>query len=261
MTDTDVRRTLRVLAGMKQAGEPIACLTAYEASFARAMDRAGVDLVLVGDSLGMVVQGRHTTIAVSTDDVAYHCRCVQPALTRAMLAADLPFMSCLSPLQALDRAKRLMQHGGAQMVKLEVAEGAGAVIAALGGQGVAVCAHVGLKPQSVHKLGGLRRQGEEPAAADALVRQAVECVEHGADMVLVEYVPDELARRLTREVPVPVIGIGAGPHCDGQILVMHDVLGVNDHPPKFAKNFLREAGSVEEAFAAYVRAVKSRAFP
>jgi len=260
-TDAGARRTLRVFGEMKKAGEPIACLTAYDASFARAAERAGADLVLVGDSLGTVVQGRRTTIAVTTDDIAYHCRCAGRGLARAMLAADLPFMSCLSPLQALDRAKRLMQRGGAQMVKLEVAEGAPAIIAALAGQGVAVCAHVGLKPQSVHKLGGLRRQAEAPAEADALVRQARECVAHGADMVLAEYVPDALGRRLARELEAPVIGIGAGPDCDGQILVMHDVLGVNDHPPKFARDFLRGAASVEEAFADYVRAVKSRDFP
>lgn len=254
------RRTLTVLAAMKAARVPIACLTAYDATFARAMDAAGVDLVLVGDSLGMVVQGRRTTIPVSVRDVAYHCRCVGRVVERAMVAADLPFLSCLTPVQALAGARRLMQSG-AQIVKLEAAEGAPQIIAALSGQGVPVCAHVGLKPQSVHKLGGLHRQGEDPADAEMLVRQAEECVAHGADLVLAEYVPEELGRRLARTLAVPVIGIGAGRDCDGQILVMHDVLGVNPRPPKFAGNFLRDGASIEGAFAAYVRAVKARDFP
>lgn len=254
------RRTLPVLAAMKAAREPIACLTAYDATFARAMDAAGVDLVLVGDSLGMVVQGRRTTIPVATRDVAYHCRCVGRAVERAMVAADLPFLSCPTPARALVAARRLMQSG-AEIVKLEAGVDAPAVIAALSGHGVPVCAHVGLQPQSVHKLGGLHRQGEDPAAAEALVRQAEACVAHGADLVLVEYVPQDLGRQLARSLAVPVIGIGAGRDCDGQILVMHDVLGVNPRPPKFATDFLRDAASVEGAFAAYVRAVKARDFP
>ena len=254
------RRTLTVLAAMKAAREPIACLTAYDATFARVMDAVGVDLVLVGDSLGMVVQGRRTTIPVSVEDVAYHCRCVARAVERAMVVADMPFLSCLTPAQALARAGRLMQSG-AQMVKLEAAAGAPQIVAALSGQGIPACVHLGLKPQSVHKLGGLRRQGEDQASAAALLHQAQECVAHGADLVLLEYVPDELGRRLAQSLAAPVIGIGAGRDCDGQILVMHDVLGVNPRPPKFAKDFLRDGASIEGAFAAYVRAVKARDFP
>ena len=254
------RRTLAALAAMKAAREPIACLTAYDATFARAMDAAGVDLLLVGDSLGMVVQGRRTTIPVSVRDVAYHCRCVARAAERAMVAADLPFLSCPTPAQALAAARRLMQ-GGAQIVKLEAGADAPRIIAAFSDHGVPVCAHIGLKPQSVHKIGGLHRQGEDAASAEALVRQAEACVAHGADLVLVEYVPSELGRRLAQALAVPVIGIGAGRDCDGQILVMHDVLGVNPRAPKFAEDFLRDAGSVAGAFAAYVRAVKARDFP
>lgn len=254
--------TLTTLREMKASGDRIACLTAYDATFARTMDSAGIDLVLVGDSLGMVIQGHPTTVPVSTDDVVYHLRAVSRGLRRAFLVADMPFASYADPVTARVNAVRMMQEGGASMVKLEGGTVQSEVVAHLTQQGIPVCAHVGLKPQSVHKLGGFRVQGRDSAAADAMVRDAEQLATAGADIVLVECVPNDLGRRVAEAVDVPVIGIGAGPDVDGQILVMHDMLGLgHGHRPRFVRDFLAGEDSIAGAFEAYVTAVKDGSYP
>lgn len=249
------------LAAMKAGGQPIACLTAYEASFARLMDRAMTDLILVGDSLGTVVQGHDSTVPVAVDDIVYHCRCVKRGIERAFLMADMPLAGLGSHAQALHNARRIMREGGAAMVKIETDENGIGTIRMLHENSVPVCAHIGLLPQKEYHRGRLTMRGKTPQAAAALLQHARQCVAHGAGLLLVEYIAFELARRITREVPVPVIGIGSGPHCDGQILVMHDIIGASKQRPKFAHDFLHDARSLEEAFGAYVAAVKAGRFP
>ncbi|MCG5511320.1 3-methyl-2-oxobutanoate hydroxymethyltransferase [Ectothiorhodospira lacustris] len=255
------RLTLRDLQGLCERQEPIASLTAYDATQARLMDEAGVDLVLVGDSLGMVVLGHETTVPVTVDDVIYHTRAVARGLRRALLMADMPFMSYGSVDQALHNAARLMQEGGAQMVKLEGDAQQVAVVTAMSHHGIPVCAHLGLRPQSVHKLGGYRVQGREAAAAQRMIKDAMALQEAGADMLLLECVPSTLAAEIRAMARIPVIGIGAGIQCDGQILVVQDILGMTAHAPRFARNFLTGRPGVQAALAAYVQAVKSGAFP
>lgn len=253
--------TLTRLARMKEDGEKIACLTAYDASFASVVDAAGVELVLVGDSLGMVIQGQATTVPVSMDDMVYHTRCVAAGLAAPLLVADMPFLSYSEPGRAVDNAGRLMRAGAA-MVKLEGAAGQAEVIAALSGQGIPVCAHLGLRPQSVHKTGGFRVQGRDQAVAEAMQRDARDLVEAGADLLLLECVPRDLAAAITAESSVPVIGIGAGPSVDGQILVLYDMLGIPPgRKPRFVRNFMDEATDIPSAISAYVQAVKSGDYP
>ncbi len=254
------RLTLTDLRALKERGEPIVALTAYDAAFARLLDRAGVEILLVGDSLGMVIQGRETTLGVTVDDMVYHSRCVVAGSRRALVMADLPFLSCATPERAVDSAGRLMQQSGVQMVKLEAGPDAEAVVERLAGQGIPVCAHLGLLPQTVHKLGGYRLQGREPEVAEAILRRAQALEAAGADMVLVECVPAALAARLSEALTVPVIGIGAGAECDGQVLVLHDLLGVTPGP-RFSRDFLAGRGSITEAISAYVAEVKARRFP
>src|SRR6188768_42502 len=214
------------LRDMKQAGEPIACLTAYDASFAQLVDMAGTDVVLVGDSLGMVVQGHDTTVPVTVDHMVYHTRCVARAVRRAFLIADMPFMSYTTPSQALDNAVRLMQEAGAMMVKLESGQGQLAIVEYLAQQDIPVCAHLGLKPQSVHKIGGFKVQGREGEAARRMIDEARALEGAGADIVLLECVPRDLGEAIRAALHVPVIGIGAGAAVDGQILVIYDILGI-----------------------------------
>jgi 3-methyl-2-oxobutanoate hydroxymethyltransferase len=250
------------LQQMKDSGEKIACLTAYDASFARLVDDAGVDVVLVGDSLGMVIQGHDTTVPVTVEDVIYHTRCVARGLHRAFLMADMPFMSYTMPEQALDNAVRLMQEGGAMMVKLEGAKGQVAVVEFLARHDIPVCAHLGLTPQSVHKIGGFRVQGREQSVAQKMLADARSLQEAGADMVLLECVPNEVGQNITEALAVPVIGIGAGPFVDGQILVLYDALGITPgRKPRFVKDFLNGADSPRAGLASYVEAVKSRTYP
>ncbi len=250
------------LREMKASGEPIACLTAYDASFAQLVDIAGTDLVLVGDSLGMVVQGHDTTVPVTVDDIVYHTRMVRRGLRRAFLVADLPFMSYATPEQALDNAVRLMQEGGAMMVKLEGGRGQGEVVACLTRHDIPVCAHLGLKPQSVHKIGGFKVQGRDREAAEKMVEDAIALQSAGADLVLLECVPNEVGRRITESLEVPVIGIGAGPHVDGQILVLYDILDITlGRTPRFVQNFMAGRDSPLAAIEAYVAAVKDRSYP
>ena len=253
---------IATLAKMKAEGEKIACITAYDASFATLVDDAGIDLVLVGDSLGMVIQGHDTTVPVTLADIVYHCRAVAKGLYRPFLMADMPFMTYHSREQALDNAVRLMQEGGAKMVKLEGGAGQVEIVEFLAKHDIAVCAHLGLKPQSVHKVGGFRVQGREEAAAEQMMSDAKALEAAGADIVLLECIPAKLGAEITKALHVPVIGIGAGPDTDGQILVLYDVLDVTSgRKPKFSKNFLAGRDSALEAVKAYAQAVKSREYP
>jgi 3-methyl-2-oxobutanoate hydroxymethyltransferase len=247
---------------MKADGEKIACLTCYDASFAVLLDEADVDLVLVGDSLGMVIQGHDTTVPVTMEHVIYHSRIVARALYRPFLVADMPFMSYSSKEQALQNAVRLMQEGGAKMVKLEGGAGQLEIVEFLAGHDIAVCAHLGLKPQSVHKIGGFRVQGREEATAKQMLDDAKALEAAGADIVLLECIPSALGKTITRELDVPVIGIGAGPDVDGQILVLYDILDITTgRKPRFTRNFMEGAGSPLQAAKNYVRAVKDRSYP
>ena len=250
------------LRKMKEKGEPIACLTAYDASYAALVDAARTDLVLVGDSLGMVIQGHDTTVPVTVDDIVYHTRAVARGLHHAFLVADMPFMSYANAAQALDNAVRLMQEGGAMMVKLEGGEGQVEIVEHLARHDIPVCAHVGLKPQSVHKIGGFKVQGRDPEKAKEMVGTSKRLQDAGADIVLLECVPNEVGQVTTDELDVPVIGIGAGPHVDGQILVLYDILDITQgRTPRFVRNFQKEHDSPLAALQAYVLAVKNREYP
>jgi len=253
---------ISTLRSMKAAGEPIACLTAYDASFALLVDRAGTDLVLVGDSLGMVIQGHDTTVPVTVQDIIYHSRIVRRGLGRAFLMVDMPFMSYTTPSQALDNAVRLMQEGAAMMVKLEGGASQVRIVEHLASHDIPVCAHLGLRPQSVHKIGGFKVQGRDQAQAEQMLEDAVALEQAGADILLLECVPNELGQAVRDAVTVPVIGIGAGPGVDGQILVLYDMLGITQgRLPRFVRNFMQPGGSPSEALQAYVAAVKDRTYP
>ena len=250
------------LRKMKHDGEAIACLTAYDASYASLVDAAGTDLVLVGDSLGMVIQGHDTTVPVTVDDIIYHSRTVARGLRRAFLLADMPFMSYTEPGQALDNAVRLMQEGGAMMVKLEGGDDQVEIVRHLARHDIPVCAHLGLKPQSVHKIGGFKVQGREPDQAKDTLASAERLQDAGADIVLLECVPNEVGKIITEALQVPVIGIGAGPDVDGQILVLYDILDITQgRTPRFVKNFQEGCTSPLDAVRAYVGAVKDRSYP
>ncbi len=260
--DNSAPVTVASLRAMKQRGEKIACLTAYDASFTARLEAAGVEVLLVGDSLGMVIQGHDTTLPVTVRDMVYHCACVSRARRRALIMADMPFMGDMTPRRALASAARLMKAGGAHVVKLEGGRDMAETVALLSGRGIPVCAHLGLLPQSVHKLGGYRVQGRDAAAARRLKEDARLLCEAGADLLLLECVPTALAREISASVAAPVIGIGAGPHCDGQVLVLYDMLGITPgRRPRFSHDFLAGAGSVPAALAAYVQAVKDGGFP
>jgi len=254
--------TLATLQRMKADGEKIAALTCYDASFALLLDAAGVDVVLVGDTLGMVIQGHDTTVPVSMDHMVYHCAAVARGLQRPFLIGDMPFMSYPTKELALANAVRLMQEGGAQMVKLESGGKQSDIVEFLAGHDIAVCAHLGLKPQSVHKTGGFRVQGREREAAARLLEEARLLEASGADIVLLECVPSALGKSITEALHVPVIGIGAGPDVDGQILVTYDMLDITTgRKPRFVRNFMEGAGNNLEAMQRYVSAVKAREYP
>ncbi len=253
--------TVRSLLTRKQSGEKIVCLTAYDASFAQLIDTAGIDVVLVGDSLGMVVQGLETTLPVTVDEMLYHSQLVRRGVKHALLVVDMPFLSYTTVASALENAGKFMK-AGAEMVKLEGGADQAEIISALVNNGIPVCAHLGLQPQRVHKLGGYRVQGREASAAEHMLHEARVLQEAGADMMVLECVPAELAKKITDELTIPVIGIGAGKDCDGQVLVLYDILGVSPgRQPKFAQNFLKDAGSVAAAIDAYAEAVRSGRFP
>jgi 3-methyl-2-oxobutanoate hydroxymethyltransferase len=254
--------TLATLQRMKADGEKIACLTAYDSSFAALLDLADVDVVLVGDTLGMVIQGHDTTVPVTMDHMVYHTAAVVRGLQRPFLIGDMPFMSYPTKELALANAVRLMQEGGAQMVKLESGGRQTEIVEFLAGHDIAVCAHLGLKPQSVHKTGGFRVQGRERETAARLLDEAKRLEAAGADIVLLECVPAQLGKTITAELHVPVIGIGAGPDVDGQILVLYDMLDITTgRRPRFVRNFMEGAGDNLEALKRYVRAVKQREYP
>ena len=255
--------TVPALRRMKAAGERIVMLTAYEASMAWQLEQAGVDIALVGDSLGMVVQGHTSTLPVTLEHMVYHTAAVARGLKATLLIADLPFMSDRDVPHALDAGARLVGQAGAAMVKIEGARPhVLEAITALTARAIPVCAHVGLTPQSVHALGGFRIQGRQTGAADRLVADAQAVEAAGAQLLVIEGVPSALGQRITGAVSIPTIGIGAGPDCDGQVLVIHDLLGMTPGKrPTFSKDFLAGRGSVAEAIGAYVHDVRSGAFP
>jgi len=254
--------TVSTLRRMREARDKIACLTVYDASFAHLLEEAGVEVLLVGDSLGMVIQGEATTLPVTMDDMVYHTRAAARGSGRALLVADMPFMSYATPQRAMDNAARLLREGQARMVKLEGGRTQLETVRTLSDRGIPVCAHLGLQPQSVHKLGGYKVQGRGEAAAVAMLEDAKALQEAGADLLLLECVPSPLAAGITVAVDIPVIGIGAGPDCDGQVLVLYDLLGITHGPlPRFAQNFLAGAEDIPSAVRAYVEAVKAGTFP
>ncbi len=253
---------MRRLQGMARGGEKIAVLTCYDAAFARILDDAGVDVLLVGDSLGMVVQGHATTLPVSLEEMVYHTRCVVRGNSSAWVIADLPFGSYHESLeQALRNAATLMQ-AGAHMVKLEGGGWTLSMVRTLVERGIPVCAHLGFTPQSVHALGGYRIQGREETSADAIRRHAQELADAGAGMLVLELGPAVLARELTESLAIPVIGIGAGAGCSGQVLVLHDMLGLTrGNLPRFVRNFAERGLGLEAAIRLYVSDVRAGRFP
>ncbi|MET0088846.1 MAG: 3-methyl-2-oxobutanoate hydroxymethyltransferase [Candidatus Thiodiazotropha sp.] len=253
--------TVKTLLEMKASGEKISVLTGYDAGFTRLIEAAGVEVILVGDSLGMVIQGQESTLPVTLDEMIYHTRNVARARKRALLVADMPFMSYRSPELALESAGRLMKEGGAQMVKLEGGAVQRETIRQLSSQGIPVCGHLGLLPQSVHKLGGYRVQGRQQEDAERLLDDAQLLQDAGIDLLVLECVPEGLAARVSEQLSVPVIGIGAGAGCDGQVLVLYDMLGITPNPPRFVKNFLQDGRTIEAALKAYVDAVRAAEFP
>ena len=254
--------TLHRLREMHAAGERITMLTCYDAGFARLLDDAGVDCLLVGDSLGMVLQGQPSTVPVTLEEMAYHTRCVARGSRTAWVIGDLPFGSYQeSKEQALRSATALMQ-AGAHMVKLEGGGWTADTVRFLAERGIPVCAHLGLTPQSVHALGGWRVQGRSDQAAETLIRHAREIAEAGAAMLVLELMPSALAAAITQALPIPVIGIGAGPGCSGQVLVLHDMLGLtHGKMPRFVRNFMDGSASVQQAVRRYVTAVRDASFP
>ena len=253
--------TINTLHKLKESGEKFACLTCYDALFAGLYGDAGVEVILVGDSLGMVIQGHDTTLPVTMEDVIYHMSCVNRGSKGSLLIADLPFMSYASESQTLENAARLMR-AGAQMVKLEGGAWIAESTRLLAERGIPVCSHMGLTPQSVNRIGGFLVQGRDPEQADTMIEEAKLLEASGASCLLLETVPQSLAKTITEALTIPVIGIGAGKDVDGQIMVLHDLLGISPITPSFVKNFLPESSSgIPGAINAYVNAVKSGAFP
>ncbi len=249
------------LLEMKQQQQKITALTAYDASFAKAFDEQGVDVLLIGDSLGMVLKGDKDTLGVSVDDMAYHTRCVSKGVERALVIADMPFMSYATKTQSYQSAAALMA-AGASMVKLEGGSWLVDSVAGLTERGIPVCAHLGLTPQSVHKFGGFKVQGRDDLAAEAMVDDALALEKAGAQLLVLECIPVALAQKITATLSIPTIGIGAGLHTDGQILVMHDMLGISaNYMPRFSKNYLTQCGDIRSAVSQYLAEVREGTFP
>lgn len=248
------------LQAMKAAGQKFAVVTAYDATFARVASEAGIEAILVGDSLGMVLQGHPTTLPVTLADMCYHVAAVARGNSRSLLIADLPFASYGTPAQALDSAAALMR-AGAQMVKLEGGSWLRGTVELLGVNGIPVCGHLGLTPQSVNLLGGFKVQGRQPDQARQIVDDARALVDAGIALLVLEGVPQSLGQAVTAAVAVPVIGIGAGPATDAQVLVMQDLLGLTPRAPRFSRNFMEGAASIADAFARYRAAVAAGEFP
>lgn len=255
------KMTINDLIKWKQEGRKFATSTAYDASFAQLFESQEMPVLLVGDSLGMVLQGHNDTLPVTVDDIAYHTRCVRAGSPNCLLMADMPFMSYTSPEQACENAATLMR-AGANMVKIEGGDWLVDTVKMLTERSVPVCAHLGLTPQAVNIFGGYKVQGRDQEKADRMVKDALALQEAGAQIVLLECVPAELAERITQVLDVPVIGIGAGNVTDGQILVMHDMFGISaNYMPKFSKNFLAETGDMRKAVAKYIEDVANGVFP
>ncbi len=246
---------------MHAEGEPITMLTAYDATFARVLDEAGVDCILVGDSLGMVLQGHASTVPVTLQEMAYHVRCVARGSRGAWVIGDLPFGSYHESKEQALRSSTALMQAGAQMVKLEGGGWTSETVRFLVERGIPVCGHLGLTPQSVHALGGWRVQGRDERAATQLREHATALADAGAAMLVLELMPSALAASIAKELPIPVIGIGAGPDCGGQVLVLHDALGLNDRPARFVRDFMQGSESIPHAIRRFVEAVKSRGFP
>ncbi len=257
------KQTLHSIQKLKECGEPIAALTAYDSSFAKLISERGVEIILIGDSLGMVMQGHQSTIPVSMDNMVYHTQCVSNTNQGSWLIADMPYMSYATESQTLQNAAKLMQ-AGANMVKVEGGQWLCSSIKKLFERGVPVCAHLGLTPQSVDALGGFKVQGRDESNAKQIIRDALAIEKAGASLLVLECVPKDLATNITQQLNIPTIGIGAGNQTDGQVLVMQDMLGINnDFRPKFVKNFFKYeyVSSIDDAITAYISAVKDRSFP
>jgi 3-methyl-2-oxobutanoate hydroxymethyltransferase len=262
---TSIFKKVRVpdLALMKERGERIAMLTAYDATMARLLDRAGIDLLLVGDSLGQVILGLDTTIPVTLDAVVHHTRAVSRAASRALVVADMPFLTYqISTAQAMSNAARLFQDAGAAAVKIEGGRPIAETVYRLTAAGLPVMGHVGLTPQHVHRLGGMRRQAVEEKAADDLIQDAIALQDAGAFAIVLEAIPDAVAEEVTSQLKIPTIGIGAGPHCDGQVLVSYDMLGIFDgRVPPFVKKYANLAETILEAVKCFTDEVRHGAYP
>jgi 3-methyl-2-oxobutanoate hydroxymethyltransferase len=258
---TRKKSTILSLAKMRENNEKIVMLTSYDASFAGLVDDCGIDIILVGDSLGMVVQGHASTLPVTMDDMVYHTACVARGALFSMVIADLPFASYSTPEQALTHAAQLMR-AGAEMVKLEGGQWLAETVHHLVEQGIPVCAHLGLTPQAVHQLSGFRVQGKTADSAERVLNDALALEQAGVSLLVLEAIPADLAAKVTQALKIPTIGIGAGVDCSGQVLVLHDMLGVfQGHRPKFVKDFMQGQPSIQAAIVAYIQAVKSGQFP
>lgn len=254
------RVTINTLHALKQEGKKFPVITAYDASFSQMVEQAGIEVVLVGDSLGNVIQGHGSTVPVSMDDMAYHVQAVCRGNNKSLIVADLPFMAYATEEQTMENAAYLMQ-AGAHMVKLEGGAWLKESVSMLTERGIPVCGHLGLTPQSVNKLGGYKVQGRSDKAAEKMTQDALLLEQAGVDLLVLECVPTPLANKITELLKIPVIGIGAGPGTDAQVLVIYDMLGISLRQPKFSKNFLTETANVETALKAYADEVRSGAFP
>ncbi len=255
------QNTLHTISTMKANGDKISMLTSYDSTFTHRINEAGVDMILVGDSLGMVLQGLDSTLPVNITDMIYHTRCVKASNSQCLIMSDMPFMTYRTPEEAMTNAAALMQ-AGAQIVKLEGGLWLKDTVAKLFEQGIPVCAHLGLTPQAINKLGGYRVQGRTPEEAQTMIDEAVALEAAGASMILLECVPSAVGKAVTEAVSVPVIGIGAGPDTDAQVLVLHDMLGITPGKKiRFVKNFMEQENTIQDALQAYAQEVASQDFP
>ena len=255
------KNTVSTLNQMKSSGEKIACLTSYDASFTKLQEEVGIDVLLVGDSLGMVLHGDDITRNVTMDDMIYHTRLVNNVRQRAILICDMPYQSYTSPEHAVENAKRLVNEAGADLVKLEGGEEVSDIIAAIKESGISVCGHIGLTPQSFDNSKGFKVQATTQETAEKLKQDAIAVTQAGCDCVVIECVPADVASEITQTLEIPTIGIGAGVDCDGQVLVLHDMLGITGKKFRFLKNFLEDNDSIADAIKAYVTEVKNKSFP
>lgn len=254
------KHTTFSLKKLKNENQRFATVTAYDATFARLAEQASIECILVGDSLGNVIQGQRSTVPVTMEEMAYHTANVSKGCEQSLIMSDMPFMTYTTPEQAIANAAELMQ-AGAQMIKMEGTSWLVDTVAFMSERGIPVCGHLGLLPQSVDKSGGYRVQGKDQESADQMLEDAISYQEAGADILLLECVPAELAKKITESVNIPVIGIGAGPHTDSQVLVMYDLLGLSSRIPSFVKNYMASADSIQEALASFAEEVRSGAFP